>query len=551
MKRRLCPPLLAAVICLMAAPSAAFGLDYCVGSPPGCAGTVEPDLQTALDAAKANAGADRVLIGPGTYTRLDGFDYFDNDGANTVEIRGVGTPKPTLTMTASAIDFPTVLNISQNGSLVADLAIEIPNSGMASRGLFLTNGDTAQNLTVTGPDPAPNQQTGIQMTAATVTNSVVSVSPQQSIAIFVQASGPASVTDSTFIGSRGIDVAVSGGQTATFRRNRISATNDGFLMYFGDIDIDNTLIDLRGGGGVGISMDTVPLTLDTNTVDASQLTIRNGGASSIGVRQTNNDPNSVQTIDLRESIIRDVGHPFVQDAPTAGSTYTINSDHNDYDQALSTPQPPLGAGRVRNETNLVNVDPLFLAPVNGANGLSGDYRLAFNSPLIDAGSATMLGTGELDLRGLARIVDGVAPFSGAVRDLGAYEYQWLAPTAQATAAPGAATVGQPITFSGGGSSDPDGDSLTYAWSFDDGTGAIGATVAHAFPSAGAHLATLTVTDPTGLTAGASAIATISPPAAATSTFDLAAAKKKCKKKFPKGPKRKKCIRKAKKKAAAA
>jgi hypothetical protein len=38
------------------------------------------------------------------------------------------------------------------------------------------------------------------------------------------------------------------------------------------------------------------------------------------------------------------------------------------------------------------------------------------------------------------------------------------------------------------------------------------------------------------------------PPAAQSTFNLKAAIKKCKKKFPKGPKRKKCIKKARAKA---
>jgi uncharacterized delta-60 repeat protein len=48
-------------------------------------------------------------------------------------------------------------------------------------------------------------------------------------------------------------------------------------------------------------------------------------------------------------------------------------------------------------------------------------------------------------------------------------------------------------------------------------------------------------------------ATPSPPAVttpSTATFNLAAAVKRCKKKFPKGPKRKKCIKKAKRRAAA-
>ncbi len=55
-------------------------------------------------------------------------------------------------------------------------------------------------------------------------------------------------------------------------------------------------------------------------------------------------------------------------------------------------------------------------------------------------------------------------------------------------------TGQPINFSGSGSSDPDGDNLTYAWAFGDGGLASGATASHTYAIAGAYLVTLTVTD---------------------------------------------------------
>ena len=54
-------------------------------------------------------------------------------------------------------------------------------------------------------------------------------------------------------------------------------------------------------------------------------------------------------------------------------------------------------------------------------------------------------------------------------------------------------------FDGSASSDPDdGDRLSYAWSFDDGGTAVGPLVTHAFAAPGLHQASLTVTDPTGL-----------------------------------------------------
>jgi PKD repeat protein len=55
-------------------------------------------------------------------------------------------------------------------------------------------------------------------------------------------------------------------------------------------------------------------------------------------------------------------------------------------------------------------------------------------------------------------------------------------------------TGQPINFDGSGSSDPDGNALTYDWSFGDGSTGSGAMAAHSYAVAGNYVATLTVTD---------------------------------------------------------
>jgi PKD repeat protein len=54
-----------------------------------------------------------------------------------------------------------------------------------------------------------------------------------------------------------------------------------------------------------------------------------------------------------------------------------------------------------------------------------------------------------------------------------------------------------VTFNGSGSSDPDGDDLSYAWDFGDGAQASGAGVQYSYPSQGTYTATLTVSDGRG------------------------------------------------------
>jgi hypothetical protein len=69
----------------------------------------------------------------------------------------------------------------------------------------------------------------------------------------------------------------------------------------------------------------------------------------------------------------------------------------------------------------------------------------------------------------------------------------LPPTADA-GGPYEGTAGTPVQFDGSGSSDPDGDTLTYDWDFGDGLTGTGVSPTHAYAAAGIYTATLTVSD---------------------------------------------------------
>jgi hypothetical protein len=206
------------------------------------------------------------------------------------------------------------------------------------------------------------------------------------------------------------------------------------------------VIDLRGTGQYGIYAGT-SINFGTNNGIARNLTIRNGattGSPQSGVFESGGGGQATTSISVSvyDSIIRDVTHPVVQMTPLAlGATVDFTADHDDYDASVNVPAAgSLDPGQSRTETNLLNVDPLFVNPVSGVNGISGDYRPTPSSPVIDAGDATPLALGETDLAGQPRIVDGVSPFTGAVRDLGAYEFQ--PPQPASTPAPVSAPTGQ-------------------------------------------------------------------------------------------------------------
>jgi len=97
---------------------------------------------------------------------------------------------------------------------------------------------------------------------------------------------------------------------------------------------------------------------------------------------------------------------------------------------------------------------------------------------------------------------GSGYFSGAP-DAGLYKINYItggrSPIAKLTANPDSGTTPLQVAFSSAGSSDPDGNPLTYAWDFTD-NGSVDSTAANptfTYPSSGSYLARLTVSDGTG------------------------------------------------------
>jgi PKD repeat protein len=88
---------------------------------------------------------------------------------------------------------------------------------------------------------------------------------------------------------------------------------------------------------------------------------------------------------------------------------------------------------------------------------------------------------------------GIARPQGNHCDVGAFEADNSAPTANA-GGPYLGAVNTSIAFDGSASSDPEADSLTYAWDFGDGSSGTGVMPSNNYAAAGIYTVCLTVND---------------------------------------------------------
>jgi hypothetical protein len=253
-----------------------------------------------------------------------------------------------------------------------------------------------------------------------------------------------------------------------------------------------------GHGSVGIEK------LGPGVLAADHVTIVGGPDATYGANAAITIA-GVSTLTVKNSILAGTfsGSTFSRWAEGGGTANVVVGHSNFAPPTQSWVDGSVGPGvfqQTPNGTN-TNLEPRFVDPLVTLESPTVDFRLLHDSPLIDKGEPS--GNQGIDLAGEQRLVDGDGA-DGPRRDMGAYEYQRRTPTA-VIAAPGAGpfALGAPVAFSAAGSGDPDaGDSLEYAWSFGDGAAAVGAGASHAYDSGGERTVTLTVTDPTGLSATA-------------------------------------------------
>ena len=486
---------LVACACLLGTPAAALADDFpVIPSDP-------VSLQAALDAAEAHAGPDRVIIPAGTYA-LTGTSSFAYQPAspsdNGVEILGAGRSSTLLTKAGTT---GTTLTVNGPNSVVRALTVENDNTDpndpkVALDLLSQAGGSTVEDVELRGPTAGGFAFRGhanvtIQRSRVVVRGPGTGLRQNVGALTVIDTSVEALATSS------GSGVNASSGASADVARVRSVGMSTAFSATFGGATLtvrDSLVVLPATSGGTALAAgDNNNPSDHTATVAADRLTVVGAtGQNHRGARVNPNSAGDSFQVNVRDSLFIDVATPLDCSAAMGGSG-AVSADWS----SLPATGDISSAGCPVTRSNPVLGTAVFA---------DADYRPRFDSPLVDAGNPDVLAL-TFDLDGLTRPVGR--------RDVGAYEYQRRPPVVTASAAPAVVAPGQPVSFQAAGSDPDPGEAVTFTWAFDDGTSASGSTVSHAFGSAGSHSATLTATDPAGVTATATATVTvIAPPATA-------------------------------------
>jgi hypothetical protein len=472
--------------------AAAKANTFCV-STPGCSNT---SLPQALDDAKNHAGPDTVQIAAGSFQTSVGFSYDTPVPGNTVAIVGAGGrfsghSGTSLSWTGANPSNKTVLTVKSPGqSTISGLDVIVPDGG---NGGVDTNGAISDSAVeaASGTTSSPN---GVVLeTGGALTNSDVRLPTDLPVSLGVFAVGSGTLVDrSTIQAARGFQTTTSGGLSGVVRRSEIVSSVLGVQVDDGDFLVEDSVLrnttENAGHDGAIVHGGSAD-----NSLTLNHVTMIGSPASGTALRAfaTSHTAN----LTFRNGVFAGYPATIFRLASGAGAAANVTTDYSDYSGPTGGDS---GAGAIT-ETNHLTVDPGFLS--------STDFHLRADSPLIDAGDPAALGAAETttDASGQSRIADGNGDCTPR-RDIGAFEFQPgpRAPHAAAAAAPATAVIGQPVTFDAGDSCDPDGDALTYAWTFDQGPPATGVSHMRAFSTAGLHFATVTVTDSTGRSSTATA-----------------------------------------------
>lgn len=505
-------------VALACTPGAASAANYCVGASAACTGSPVADfsadpagITSAVAAANSNAGTDNIFFAAGPYTLASPLTL-TFAAAQDVHVIGAGVSQTVFTGSNASFAQLT-FNFATSASDVQGISLNVTGTPSNAKGIQLFTGAIRDFAVAQPGGQASNFRAVVLDSSAVATRGSIAITSGTGSGVHFSdegggaddGSGTASQLTMTGGVALSAGVSIDTGPTSihTLDRLRISGFGRGLEVTDGGFQLTNTLIDM-GNTNAAQGIDAFNGQNSSNIfATASRVTIVGTGAFQTAMDTGATALGTQSFTGAFSDLVLFAAGDSSTGLRCTGGGVQVTSAINSY--AIRGSETNTGGCNPTetNRTDLATTDPGF------RDFSGGDYRLKPNSPLVDGGMVgESISSSERDLTGATRVVDGDGNGSVVV-DLGAYEYQRIAPTATASGCASAPRVGESCGFSATGA-DGDGDSLTFAWSFDDGGVATGASAAHAFSTAGAHTATVTAADESGLTASATAVISVTP-----------------------------------------
>ena len=459
--------------------TSASAATYCVAPESSCpAGQTFSSFQSALDQASSDLADDKILLGTGTYTAGGNTGFHYNQGSGKIEIAGKGAT----TVLTGPPDATYVLNVitAGAGSKIQGVRVHVPASAQAG----LTALQSAADVSSVTVDADPSQSQlhegivllgGADLTHATVTLDNTGAFLTKGVNVIDPGS---TVTDTSVTAIIGFaDGAASG---TVFDRVSALSRSSGLEMD-GTGAIRNCVVRISGAGSSSAIYVAAPGVTVTNCTlaapagnSATAIYVTGGGGSPVGANVSDTAMRGFQNALFRHG---------------GGSTADLTVSYSDYDPAAIIQN---GAGTLTaGAGNGYHPDAGFV------DEAGHDYRLRYDSPLVDAGDPAG-SAGPEDVRDYQRLVDGDGT-GGARLDIGAYEYPRQGPEVAIDDGPTTGGTGDQLSWTGSATDDDPGEQalLTYGWRIDGGPLQPGATLQHSFDSAGTHVLTFVASDPAG------------------------------------------------------
>jgi hypothetical protein len=393
---------------------------YCVAQP-ACSGTSIPDLQDALIAAAVDPAPDRIEVGPGLFHSDVGFSYTPVGAGNTLELVGAGRDKTELRGDSKANHRSALVLESAAPAKVSDLTIKSSNP---TDPLFVTGGlrifGLAERIDVKGG----TRSNGVELLKdSTLKASTISIA--SGLNGVLSTDGSAVVSDSSIDAQYGgAAAAASGSGSLTVSHSKLSGALGVEATKGGAIKIDNSVVLANETGLYAYDVGGSP-----TSIDATNVTVVGTDPSVDGVQSSSVNAPRTTNVTVENSVIAQVSHSLRRSSVTGG-TASLAARHSAYDQATVAEFGPGSIDEAQGNLDLTSPGFVDLA--------AGDYRLAADSPLRDAGDlAPAGGLAATDLAGNGRSVDGNGDGT-ATPDIGAFEFQ--PPASSAPPLPAAPTA---------------------------------------------------------------------------------------------------------------